>query len=829
MLFRVTGMTCAACSAHVEKAVKAVPGVAEVSVNLLLGNMRVTFDEGKASAQDIVRAVEDAGYGASVEDGILENAKQEKDRSSASNSDAREIRNRLIVSVALLIPMMYVSMGHMLGLPVPHALNHSLLGGMVQLFFALPILYVNRSLIINGFQTMAHGAPNMNSLISVGAAAGLIYSAVLLMRMALALQIGEDPGMGEFYFESACMILTLITVGKLLEARAKGRTTEAISRLMKLRPDTATVLIEGRETQIPSAQLKVGDVVVVREGAAVPTDGVILSGHGALDQSMLTGESLPVERQAGDSVVGATVNREGYFTFRATKVGSDTALSKIVQLVEEASASKAPVSRLADRVSGVFVPIVMGIALITCVIWLIAGEGIAFALSRAIAVLVISCPCALGLATPTAIMVGTGKGAEMGVMFKNATALEMAHSINAVAFDKTGTLTRGRLYVEDALAQDVDLRRLYELAGAVERLSSHPLAAAVAAKAQEMDVRELEAQDYQTKPGRGVSAGVDGHTVCVGSEGWMREMGVEAKDALTWAMRRRNTGATVLFAWMEDKCLGAFALSDAVRPSAGHAIAELRTLDVRSVMLTGDNAATAATVGAMLGVDDVRGELLPQDKERVVAELEAQGNRVMMVGDGINDAPALTRASLGAAIGNGTDVAVESADVVLMRDDPFLAVEAIRLGRAVIRNIRENLFWAFFYNMVGIPIAAGVLHGVGVDMNPMLAAAAMSFSSVCVVTNALRLRKFRPVARPETVENREQTNMKEEKPMQKTVWIEGMMCGNCAKHVQKALDALGAGVEVSLEKKCAVVPASFDDDAIRKAVSEAGYAVKGIE
>ena len=829
MLFRVTGMTCAACSAHVEKAVKAVPGVAKVSVNLLLGNMRVTFDEGKASAQDIVRAVEVAGYGASVEDGILENAKQEKDSSSTSNSDAREIRNRLIVSVALLIPMMYVSMGHMLGLPVPHALNHSLLGGMVQLFFALPILYVNRSLIINGFQAMAHGAPNMNSLISVGAAAGLIYSAVLLMRMALALQIGEDPGMGEFYFESACMILTLITVGKLLEARAKGRTTEAISRLMKLRPDTATVLIEGRETQIPSAQLKVGDVVVVREGVAVPTDGVILSGHGALDQSMLTGESLPVERQAGDSVVGATVNREGYFTFRATKVGSDTALSKIVQLVEEASASKAPVSRLADRVSGVFVPIVMGIALITCVVWLIAGEGIAFALSRAIAVLVISCPCALGLATPTAIMVGTGKGAEMGVMFKNATALEMAHSINAVAFDKTGTLTQGRLYVEDALAQDVDLRRLYELAGAVERLSSHPLAAAVAAKAQEMDVRELEAQDYQTKPGRGVSAGVDGHTVCVGSEGWMREMGVEAKDALTWAMRRRNTGATVLFAWMEDKCLGAFALSDAVRPSAGHAIAELRALDVRSVMLTGDNAATAATVGAMLGVDDVRGELLPQDKERVVAELEAQGNRVMMVGDGINDAPALTRASLGAAIGNGTDVAVESADVVLMRDDPFLAVEAIRLGRAVIRNIRENLFWAFFYNMVGIPIAAGVLHGMGVDMNPMLAAAAMSFSSVCVVTNALRLRKFRPVARPETVENREQTNMKEEKPMKKTVWIEGMMCGNCAKHVQKALDALGAGVEVSLEKKCAVVPASFDDDAIRKAVSEAGYAVKGIE
>ena len=829
MLFRVTGMTCAACSAHVEKAVKAVPGVAKVSVNLLLGNMSVTFDEGKASAQDIVRAVEVAGYGASVEDGILENAKQEKDRSSASNSDARGIRNRLIVSVALLIPMMYVSMGHMLGLLVPHALNHSLLGGMVQLFFALPILYVNRSLIINGFQAMAHGAPNMNSLISVGAAAGLIYSAVLLMRMALALQIGEDPGMGEFYFESACMILTLITVGKLLEARAKGRTTEAISRLMKLRPDTATVLIEGRETQIPYAQLKVGDVVVVREGVAVPTDGVILSGHGALDQSMLTGESLPVERQAGDSVVGATVNREGYFTFRATKVGSDTALSKIVQLVEEASASKAPVSRLADRVSGIFVPIVMGIALITCVIWLIAGEGIAFALSRAIAVLVISCPCALGLATPTAIMVGTGKGAEMGVMFKNATALEMAHSINAVAFDKTGTLTQGRLYVEDALAQDVDLRRLYELEGAVERLSSHPLAAAVAAKAQEMDVRKLEAQDYQTKPGRGVSAGVDGHTVCVGSEGWMREMGVEAKDALTWATRRRNTGATVLFAWMEDKCLGAFALSDAVRPSAGHAIAELRALDVRSVMLTGDNAATAATVGAMLGVDDVRGELLPQDKERVVAELEAQGNRVMMVGDGINDAPALTRASLGAAIGNGTDVAVESADVVLMRDDPFLAVEAIRLGRAVIRNIRENLFWAFFYNMVGIPIAAGVLHGMGVDMNPMLAATAMSFSSVCVVTNALRLRKFRPVARPETVENREQTNMKEEKPMKKTVWIEGMMCGNCAKHVQKALDALGAGVEVSLEKKCAVVPASFDDDAIRKAVSEAGYAVKGIE
>jgi heavy metal translocating P-type ATPase len=633
-------------------------------------------------------------------------------------------------------------------------------------------------------------------------------------------------------------------VGKYLEAKAKGRTSEAISRLVDLAPRKANVIRDGIETEIDASQLAVGDVVIVREGQTVPTDGVILEGHGSLDQSMLTGESVPVDLSAGDEVVGATVNRGGSFTFRATRVGEDTALQKIVRLVEAAANSKAPISRLADRVSGVFVPVVMGIALVTFIVWLAIGGGVPAALKHAIAVLVISCPCALGLATPTAIMVGTGKGAELGIMIRSAASLEMAHAIDCVTFDKTGTLTQGRMRltgINAAIGSDEALR----LAAAVEKLSTHPIAAAIVAAAS----GDLPpATGYETLPGRGVAATVEGRRIQVGKAGWMGELGVDTAPMSAWADEMAASGATVMFAAENGRLLAGFALADTLRLTSAAAVSDLNALGVRTVMLTGDNERAAKAIGGQLGVSEVRAQLLPQDKQDVIAGLQDQGRKVMMVGDGINDAPALVKADLGAAVGQGTDVAIESADVVLMRDDPRLAAGVIRLGRAVIRNIKENLFWAFFYNLIGIPIAAGALSGLGVELNPMIAAAAMSMSSVCVVTNALRLRRFhldlpdagpadsadapQPVAVVHTElstvnSNVNKTNIKEDKTMKKTVKIEGMMCQMCVKHVKNALSALDPNVEVSLENKCATVDESVADDAIVAAVKEAGYEVVG--
>ena len=840
MTFDVKGMTCAACSAHVEKSVRKLEGVDDVSVSLLTNSMEVRFDPAAVTPDAICKAVASGGYSASPR-GEAATAAQKAERPDHTG-ELKAMRNRLIASFALLILLMYVAMGHMLHLPMPEALHRPMFNGLVQLLIVIPAIIINRGYFINGFKALFHLAPNMNSLICVGATAGLGYSLAVLLGVALKLDAGETVAMADYYFDASVMIPTLISVGKYLEAKAKGRTSEAISRLVDLAPRKANVIRDGVEVEIDASQLAVGDVVIVREGQTVPTDGVILEGHGSLDQSMLTGESVPVDLTVGDEVVGATVNRGGSFTFRATKVGEDTALQKIVRLVEAAANSKAPISRLADRVSGVFVPVVMGIALATFIVWLIIGGGVPAALKHAIAVLVISCPCALGLATPTAIMVGTGKGAELGIMIRSAASLEMAHAIDCVTFDKTGTLTQGQMRLTGINAA-VDAVEALRLAAAVEKLSTHPIAAAIVAAAEG---NPPPVSDYETLPGRGVTATVEGRRIRVGKAGWMAELGVDTAPMAAWADDMAASGGTVMFAAEDDRLLAGFALADTLRPTSAAAVADLNALGVKTVMLTGDNDRAARAIGSQLGVGEVRAQLLPQDKQDVIADLQAQGRKVMMVGDGINDAPALVKADLGAAVGQGTDVAIESADVVLMRDDPRLAAGVIRLGRAVIRNIKQNLFWAFFYNLIGIPIAAGALSCLGVELNPMIAAAAMSMSSVCVVTNALRLRRFRldlpdlgpaasadgaqPVAVVHTelpdmnpIDNK--TNIKEEQTMKKTVKIEGMMCQMCVKHVKTALSALDPNVEVSLENKCASIDDSVADDAIAAAVKEAGYEV----
>ena len=841
MTFDVKGMTCAACSAHVEKSVRKLEGVSDVSVSLLTNSMEVQFDPAAVTPDAICRAVASGGYSASPRGEAAAKTAQQAQRPDHSE-ELKAMRNRLIASFALLILLMYVAMGHMLHLPMPSALHRPMFNGLIQLLIVIPAIVINRNYFINGFKALFHLAPNMNSLICVGATAGLGYSLAVLLGVALKLDAGQSVAMADYYFDASVMIPTLISVGKYLEAKAKGRTSEAISRLVDLAPRKANVIRDGVEVEIDASQLAVGDVVIVREGQTVPTDGVILEGHGSLDQSMLTGESVPVDLTVGDEVVGATVNRGGSFTFRATKVGEDTALQKIVRLVEAAANSKAPISRLADRVSGVFVPVVMGIALVTFIVWLAIGGGVPAALKHAIAVLVISCPCALGLATPTAIMVGTGKGAELGIMIRSAASLEMAHSIDCVTFDKTGTLTQGRMRLTGINAA-IDSGEALRLAASVEKLSTHPIAAAIVAAAKG---NLPPASDYETLPGRGVAATVEGRRIQVGKAGWMAELGVDTAPMAAWADEMAAAGATVMFAAGDNRLLAGFALADTLRPTSAAAVSDLNGLGVRTVMLTGDNARAAKAIGGQLGVSEVRAQLLPQDKQDVIADLQSQGKKVMMVGDGINDAPALVKADLGAAVGQGTDVAIESADVVLMRDDPRLAAGVIRLGRAVIRNIKQNLFWAFFYNLIGIPIAAGALTKLGIELNPMIAAAAMSMSSVCVVTNALRLRRFHldlPDAGPAESADGAQAvavvqtdlpdaafidnkiNIKEDMTMKKTVKIEGMMCQMCVKHVKSALSALDPDVEVSLENKCASIDEKVDDAAIAAAVKEAGYEV----
>lgn len=839
--FDVTGMTCSACSAHVEKSVNQLCGIENVNVNLLQNSMTVEYDETALQTEDIIQAVQKGGYGASVHG---QTASAEPTRNVAAE-EMQHMKKRLIASFCFLIPLFYISMGHMMGAPLPSFLlgnENLLIFALTQLLLTIPVLIINKKYFVVGFQSLWNRSPNMDTLIAVGSGASVVYSVFAIYAMAYHMGHGDlmaahHYGM-ELYFESAAMILTLITVGKYMETRSKGKTSEAISKLMDLAPKKANVIRNGIEAEIPVEEVQKGDIVVVRPGQSIPVDGTIVEGFSAIDESAITGESIPVEKQVGDTVIGATVNKSGYFQMEATKVGNDTTLSQIIALVEEAGASKAPIAKLADKVSGVFVPVVMGIALVAMLAWLIIGkEPFSFALSIGIAVLVISCPCALGLATPTAIMVGTGKGAEYGILVKSAESLEIAHQVDAVVLDKTGTLTQGKPVVTDVvLAKGILRNRLLKQAAAVEALSEHPLAEAVVQYVKEKEIAYDKAENLQATAGQGVTADVAGKRIFAGNLKMMQQNDIAVGDLEETAIQLANEGKTPLFFAEDGKLLGLLALADTLKPTSKQAVDAFHRMGIDVVMLTGDNRRTAQAIADELNIQ-VIAEVLPQDKEQEVRRLQESGKKVAMIGDGINDAPALMRADVGVAIGAGTDVAMESADIVLMKSDLQDAVTAIELSHATIRNIKQNLFWAFFYNVCGIPLAAGVFFPVlGWKLNPMFAAAAMSFSSAFVVGNALRLKLFRPKLTQQetqnTIETTQQEVLKEETTMKKVLKIEGMMCNHCTGRVEKALNDMdGVQAVVSLDDKSATVTLSkeLSDETLVQAVTDAGYEVVDIE
>ena len=832
--FAVTGMTCAACSAHVEKAVSRLSGVQSAPVNLMLGSMTVTYDEKAVTESDIIAAVKAAGYGASP-------ASQTDQGQLRRDQDAalRRRKKHLIWSVVFLVPLFYLSMGHMMGLPLPQVLHmHPLLLACLQLALVIPILILNRNYFTVGFSRLVKLSPNMDSLVAVGAAAGLVYS---LIEMGL-LAAGQVSGMPDLYFESAGMILTLVTVGKYLEERSRGKTTGAISALLALAPESAVVRRQGQELTIPTEEIVAGDTVIVRQGGRIPVDGVITDGHAAVDESAITGESLPVEKVPGDAVTSATVTSSGYLELRATRVGGDTTLSQIIRLMEEAASSKAPISRLADRISGIFVPAVMAISLTAALLWaFVGGMDVRFCLSIAIAVLVISCPCALGLATPVAIMVGTGQAAQQGILIKSAESLELLHKVQTVVLDKTGTVTMGQPRVTDILcAPGVTEEELLCVAASAEKPSEHPLAHAIVEESQARHIPLCPVSDFRSVPGGGIQATLSGEAVLAGNAGYLAQNGVSLAAMEADAHRLAEDGKTPLFFAESGRLLGCIAVADVVKPDSAKAIVALRRMGRRVVLLTGDNQRTANAIARQIGVDQVIAQVLPQDKAKCVAQLQQQGQRVAMVGDGVNDAPALAQADVGLAIGAGTDIAIESADVVLMKSSLLDIPSAMDLSRAVLRNIKQNLFWAFFYNSIGIPVAAGVLYpALHLTLNPMLAAAAMSLSSVCVVSNALRLRGWKPpvftdqpvptAPLPESAVF--QSQGKEENTVNKTIHIDGMMCAHCTGRVEKALNDLpGVEATVDLDSKSAAVTCTPDvsDDTLRQAVEDAGYHVTGI-
>ena len=845
--FDVTGMTCSACSAHVEKSVCKLEGIAAVNVNLLQNSMTVEYDEAVLKTDDIIHAVESGGYGAFPQGAKQADAASEAPRNVAAE-EMHSMKKRLIASFCFLIPLFYISMGHMMGAPLPAVLlgNENIMSfALTQLLLTTPVLIINKKYFTVGFKALWNRAPNMDSLIALGSSASYLYSIFAIYAMGWHLGRGNIMQAHhysmELYFESAAMILTLITVGKYMETRSKGKTSEAISKLMDLAPKMATVLRNGNETEIPVEQVIAGDIVIVRPGQSIPVDGRLLEGFSAVDESAITGESIPVEKQPGDTVIGATVNKSGYFKMEATRVGNDTTLSQIITLVEEAGASKAPIAKLADKVSGVFVPVVICIAVLAAIVWLVLGQPFAFALSIGIAVLVISCPCALGLATPTAIMVGTGKGAEYGVLIKSAESLEIAHQVNAVVLDKTGTLTEGKPVVTDVLPAPGVLRNPFlRAAASLESLSEHPLAEAIVLYAKGMEIEPDAAQNLRATAGQGIEADVSGKKIFGGNLKMMQERGIDLGGFAEKAETLAAEGKTPLFFAEENKLLGVLALADTLKPTSKAAVDAFHRMGVDVVMLTGDNKRTADAIAGKLGIRAVA-EVLPQDKEQEVRRLQEEGKVVAMTGDGVNDAPALTRADVGIAIGAGTDVAMESADIILMKSDLMDAVTAIQLSHATIRNIKQNLFWAFFYNVLGIPLAAGVFyHALEWKLNPMFAAAAMSFSSAFVVGNALRLKLFKPenTGAPEHkmitethLSNKNDTN-KEAINMKKVLKIEGMMCGHCTGRVEKALNEMdGVTATVSLEGKSADVTLSKDisDDALIKTVADAGYEVVDIQ
>ena len=835
--FDVQGMTCAACSAHVEKAVCKVAGVDGVNVNLLGNSMVVDYDEGATDAGQIIHAVEEAGYGASLPavKGVTAQPKQV----NRMEEEAAGMKRRFLTSLIFLVPLFYIAMGHMMGWPLPaffHDPGNVFVVALIQFLLTLPIMYINDKYYKVGFKTLWHRSPNMDSLIALGSAAAVIYGVAALFQIAWGLGHGDqarvDKWSMDLYFESAGMILTLITLGKWLETRSKGKTSQAITRLMDLAPKTAAVLRNGAEVEIPVEEVTMGDLVVVRPGGRIPVDGIVVEGNSSVDESALTGESLPVEKGVGDQVAAATINKSGYFVFRATRVGEDTTLAQMIKLVEEASASKAPIAKLADKVAGVFVPVVIGIALVTAVVWFVLTRSIESALTAGVAVLVISCPCALGLATPVAIMVGTGKGAENGILIKSAEALETLHTVRTVVVDKTGTLTQGKPAVTDCIpAEGVTEEELLCVAASLEKPSEHPLADAILTEAEERNIPLAPIQNFEALSGRGVRGTLHGVPVLAGNRAMLEEAGISLESFGDRGEALAQGGKTPLYFAEHGKVLGIVAVADPPKPTSAAAVRGFRELGIDVVMLTGDNRRTAEAVGRELGVTRVIAEVLPQDKEKVVAELQSQGKRVAMIGDGINDAPALARADVGMAIGAGTDVAIESADVVLMKSDLLDAVTAVRLSKKVIRNIKENLFWAFIYNIIGIPLAAGVWFPItGWQLSPMFGAAAMSLSSVCVVSNALRLKFFRPLhpeAPAEQIETQKGTST-----MTKTMTINGMMCAHCQAHVEKALNAIdGVTATVDLAAKTATVTLSKDvaDEVLKNAVTEAGYEVVSIQ
>ena len=840
-------MSCAAFSARVEKAVSKVPGVTSCSVSLLTNSMGV---EGTASPSDIIAAVEAAGYGASEKG---HHAAEQAGGSGVSIAEAEDslkdretpkMKRRLIASICFWVPLMYISMGHMMwNWPLPSVLadNHMAIG-LVELLLTTAVMVINQKFFVNGFKGLIHGGPNMDTLVALGASASYVYSLYALFAMSAALTQGDAAGamtyMHEFYFESASTILTLITVGKLLEAISKGRTTDALKGLMKLAPKTATVIRNGSEEVVSIEQVRKGDIFVVKPGENIPVDGIVLEGTSAVNESVLTGESIPVDKNAGDAVSAATLNQSGYLRCEASRVGEDTTLSQIIQMVSDAAATKAPIAKVADRVSGVFVPAVIAIAIVTLIVWLLAGQTVGFALARAISVLVISCPCALGLATPVAIMVGNGMGAKNGIMFKTAVSLEEAGKTQIVALDKTGTITSGEPKVTDMIPADgVTEQELLSYAYALEKKSEHPLARAVIVKAEENgqkdSLKQLEAEEFQAVPGNGLSGKIDGSLICGGNLKFISQNTEISEATSQTAGRLAEEGKTPLFFSRDGRLMGIIAVADVIKEDSPKAIRELQNMGIRVVMLTGDNERTAKAIGAQAGVDEVIAGVLPDGKESVIRSLKKKG-KVAMVGDGINDAPALTRADMGIAIGAGTDIAIDAADVVLMKSRLTDVPAAIRLSRATLRNIHENLFWAFFYNAIGIPLAAGVwIPLFGWQLNPMFGAAAMSLSSFCVVSNALRLNWFKMYDSSKDRKIKTKKQNKEETTMTKTIKIEGMMCGHCEATVKKALEALDQvdAAEVSHEAGTAVVTLNSDvsDDVLKKTVEDKDYKVVGIE
>lgn len=829
--FNVTGMSCAACSSRVEKAVSKVEGVQSCSVSLLTNSMGV---EGSASDESIIAAVEKAGYGASVAGA---EKKQSAETDQLKDKDTPVLMHRLIASVGFLAVLMYISMGHMmLGWPLPNFFtdNHIAMG-LVQLLLCVIIMVINQKFFINGFKGLIHRSPNMDTLVALGSGASFVYSVYALFAMTDAQVKGNAElvmsYMHEFYFESAAMILTLITVGKMLEAHSKGKTTNALKALLNLAPKKATLLIDGKETEVTVDKVKKGDVFVVRPGESIPVDAEITDGSTAVDESALTGESIPVDKTVGDSVSAGTINKSGFIKCSATAVGEDTALSQIIKMVSDAAATKAPVAKIADKVSGVFVPAVIVIALITIAVWLLCGQTVGYALARGISVLVISCPCALGLATPVAIMVGNGMGARKGILFKTAASLEEAGKTQIAVLDKTGTITKGEPKVTDIISFEITENELLKYAYSIEAKSEHPLAKAIIVKAEELSLNPYEVTDFKVESGNGLSAEYNGKKIIGGSKKYISSLIGISNDILSKADKLSEEGKTPLFFMLDNKLLGIIAVADVIKEESPQAIKQLQNMGIKVVMLTGDNERTAKAVGKLAGVDEVIAGVMPDGKEKVVAELKKQG-KVLMVGDGINDAPALTRADIGMAIGSGTDIAIDAADVVFMKSKLTDVPAAVRLSRKTLRNIHENLFWAFIYNVIGIPLAAGVwIPLLGWQLNPMFGAAAMSLSSFCVVTNALRLNFF-DITNPKKDRKIKYKSKKDDNAMTKTMKIDGMMCSHCEGRVKQSLEGLAqvSQAEVSHEKGTAVVTltAEVSNDVLKKTVEDQGYNVISI-